>query len=42
MDIAKAIKNNFNVNGRASANYNAITDVATADNVIKALEALIK
>ena len=38
--IADAIKSQFKVNGRASANYNAIKDVATAQAVLSALENL--
>lgn len=38
--IADAIKSRFTVNGRASANYNAIKDVATAQAVLNALEKL--
>lgn len=39
--IADAIKSQFKVNGRASANYNAIKDVATAQAVLAELEKLM-
>ena len=41
-DIANAIKKHFVVNGKPSANYNAIKNSEVAEMVIKELESLIK
>lgn len=41
-DIASAIKKHFVVNGKASANYNAIKETDVANAVIQELESLIK
>lgn len=40
IDIANAVKKHFVVNGKPSANYNAIEDVSVADMVIQELKGL--